>query len=58
LVIYELRNDSYVGEGISYLTPVKDEWVIGVARVRIPIIGYIRLLPNIITDQVNKMFKG
>ena len=58
LVIYELKNDSYVGEGISYLTPVKDEWVIGVARARIPIIGYIRLLPNIITDQVNKMLKG
>lgn len=29
---------------ISYLHPVKDEWVIGVARFRIPYVGYIRLI--------------
>jgi signal peptidase len=29
---------------VSYLTPVKKEWIIGVARYRIPYLGYIRLL--------------
>jgi signal peptidase len=58
LVIYKLNNDTYVGEGISYLTPVKEEWVIGVARARIPIVGYIRLLPNIIADKINKILGG
>ncbi|MGP8336933.1 MAG: S26 family signal peptidase [Methanosarcinaceae archaeon] len=29
---------------ISYHIPVKDEWVIGVARYKIPYVGYIRLL--------------
>lgn len=55
LVIYKLDNDTYVGEGISYLTPVKEDWVIGVARARIPLVGYVRLLPNIIADQINKI---
>jgi signal peptidase len=55
LVIYKLDNDTYVGEGISYLTPVKEDWVIGVARARIPLVGYVRLLPNIIADQINKL---
>jgi signal peptidase len=32
LIIYEINNQTYVGEGISYLAPVKQEWVIGVAR--------------------------
>ncbi len=54
LVIYKMDNETYVGEGISYLTPVKEEWLIGVARARIPLVGYIRLLPNIIADQINK----
>jgi signal peptidase len=55
LMIYKLDNDTYVGEGISYLTPVKEDWVIGVARARIPLVGYVRLLPNIIADQINKL---
>ena len=37
------------------LTPVKDGWVIGVARARIPLVGYIRLLPNIIIDEIRKL---
>lgn len=32
IVIYKTLNGTFVGEGISYLTPVKVEWVIGVAR--------------------------
>jgi signal peptidase len=44
-----------VGEGISYLTPVKHEWVIGVARAKIPLLGYVRLLPNIIFDEILKI---
>ncbi|MFB3765809.1 MAG: S26 family signal peptidase [Methanotrichaceae archaeon] len=65
LIIYEsppvdfsflgLKNGTYVGDGISYFTPVEKDWVIGVARIRIPIIGYIRLLPNIIADEIMKI---
>jgi signal peptidase len=55
LVIYRTKNGTYVGEGISYRTPVKDEWVIGVARAKIPLVGYIRLLPNIIYDEARKI---
>lgn len=29
---------------ISYHIPVKDEWIIGVARYKIPYVGYLRLL--------------
>lgn len=29
---------------ISYHIPIKDEWIIGVARYRIPYVGYLRLL--------------
>ncbi|MDD1750466.1 MAG: S26 family signal peptidase [Methanothrix sp.] len=55
LVIYKTDNGTFVGQGISYLTPVKEEWVIGVARAKIPLIGYVRLLPNIILDEVHKL---
>jgi signal peptidase len=58
LIIYKTDNQSYVGDGISYLVPVKDDWVIGVARVKIPIVGYIRLLPNIIAEQAQKLIGG
>jgi signal peptidase len=58
LILYEVGNKTYVGEGISYLTPVKKEWVIGVARVRIPIVGYVRLIPNIIGDEIHKLLGG
>ncbi len=58
LVIYKLDNNTYVGEGISYLTPVKEDWVIGVARARIPLVGYVRLLPNIIADKINQILGG
>jgi signal peptidase I len=54
VVIYQTENGTFVGEGISYLTPVKEEWVIGVARAKIPIVGYVRLLPNIIMDEIHK----
>lgn len=50
-----LQNGTYVGEGISYFTPVEKDWVIGVARVRIPLVGYVRLIPNIIADQINRI---
>jgi signal peptidase len=55
LLIYQTGNGTFVGEGISYLTPVKQEWVIGVARAKIPLLGYIRLLPNIISDEIHKI---
>ncbi len=55
LIIYKTANGTFVGEGISFLTPVKEEWVIGVARARIPLVGYIRLLPNIIIDEIRKL---
>lgn len=55
LILYQTNNGSFVGEGISYLTPVKKEWVIGVARVKIPLVGYIRLLPNYIADQMRRL---
>lgn len=49
-IIYKIDDEYYIGEGISYLTPVKREWIIGVARVRIPYIGFVRLAPNIVMD--------
>ncbi|MCU0637800.1 MAG: S26 family signal peptidase [Methanothrix sp.] len=55
LLIYQTENGTFVGEGISLLTPVKDEWVIGVARAKIPLVGYVRLLPNIIIDEIKKL---
>jgi signal peptidase len=55
LIIYKTTNGTLVGEGISYLTPVKDEWVIGVARAKIPLVGYVRLLPSIIYDEIKKL---
>jgi signal peptidase len=58
LSFLSLKNGTYVGEGISYLTPVKKEWVIGVAKVRIPIVGYVRLIPNIIGDEIHKLLGG
>ena len=36
LPLYLMGNKTYVGEGISYLTPVKKDWIIGVVRARIP----------------------
>lgn len=50
-----LDNGTYAGEGISYLTPVKKDWVIGVARAKIPLVGYVRLLPNIIGEEIRKL---
>lgn len=55
LVIYRTENGSFVGDGISYLTPVKRDWVIGVAKVRIPLIGYVRLLPNLMVDWARRL---
>ncbi|MDG6244664.1 MAG: signal peptidase I [Methanolobus sp.] len=41
----EITNRYYDQQGqVSYLLPVKEEWVIGVARYRIPYIGYLRLM--------------
>lgn len=58
LSILGLKNGTYIGDGISYFVPVEKDWVIGVARVRIPIIGYIRLLPNIIGDEIRRLLGG
>ena len=39
-----VTNKYFDQEGqISYDTPVKDEWIIGIAKYRIPYLGYIRL---------------
>ncbi len=35
LIIYNTENGTFVGEGISFLTPIKEEWVIGVAKAKI-----------------------
>ncbi|MDD2439589.1 MAG: S26 family signal peptidase [Methanosarcinaceae archaeon] len=40
-----VTNNHFDQEGqISYHTPIKDEWIIGVAKYRIPYLGHIRLL--------------
>jgi len=36
LLIFRTNNGTFVGEGISFLTPVKTEWVIGIVRAKIP----------------------
>ncbi len=36
LIIYKTGNGTFVGEGISYLVPVKEEWIIGIVRAKIP----------------------
>jgi signal peptidase len=39
-----ITNQHFDQEGqISYETPVKDEWIIGIAKYRIPYLGYVRL---------------
>ncbi len=52
LLLYQMNNETLVGDGISYLTPVSKDWVIGVARMRIPVIGYVRLLPSMIINWI------
>jgi signal peptidase len=40
-----VTNKYYDQQGqVSYLMPVKDEWIIGIARYKIPYIGYLRLM--------------
>lgn len=43
-----ITNPAYDQQGsISYLQPVKKEWVIGVARFyRIPVLGYVSIIPR------------
>jgi len=53
--LIEVGDQTYLGEGISYLTPVKEEWVIGAARFKIPYVGYVRLLPGIIVNQARNL---
>jgi signal peptidase len=48
-------DETYVIFGINYLMPVREDWVIGVARFRVPIIGYVRLLPNIIGNEIRDL---
>jgi len=41
----QVTNRYYDQQGqVSYMQPVKEEWVIGVAKYRIPYIGYLRLM--------------
>ncbi|KXS42745.1 MAG: peptidase S26B, signal peptidase [Methanolobus sp. T82-4] len=41
----EVTNRYYDQQGqVSYLMPVKEDWVIGVAQFRIPYLGYLRLM--------------
>ncbi len=41
----KVTNKYYDQQGqVSYQRPVKEEWVIGIARYRIPYIGYLRLM--------------
>lgn len=40
-----VTNKYYDQQGqVSHLTPVKEEWVIGIARFKIPYVGYLRLM--------------
>jgi len=48
-------NETYVIFGINYLMPVDEDWVIGVAKFRIPVVGYVRLLPNIIGNEIRDL---
>ncbi len=34
----------YTKRGIEEIKPVQEEWIVGVAKLRIPLIGYLRLL--------------
>jgi signal peptidase len=36
LIIYTTDNGTFVGDGISYLVPVKKDWIIGIVRAKIP----------------------
>jgi signal peptidase len=36
LLIYTTANGTFVGDGISFLSPVKKEWIIGIVRAKIP----------------------
>ncbi|CAJ36133.1 S26 family signal peptidase [Methanocella arvoryzae] len=38
------RYDQYPDSGICPLEPVREEWVMGVAKHRVPYLGYLRLL--------------
>ena len=41
----EVTNKFYDQQGqVSYQLPVKEEWVIGVAKYKIPYVGYLRLM--------------
>jgi signal peptidase len=56
LLLIGVGNNTWlVADGISYLTPVREDWVIGVARLRVPVVGYVRLLPNIIADNIKNL---
>ena len=35
LIIYKTLNGTFIGDGISFLTPVKKDWILGVVRARI-----------------------
>ncbi|MEZ5334219.1 MAG: signal peptidase I [Methanolobus sp.] len=40
-----VTNRYYDQQGqVSYMTPVKEEWIIGIARYKIPYLGYLRLM--------------
>lgn len=40
-----VTNQYYDQQGrVSYLMPVKEEWIIGIARYKVPYVGYLRLM--------------
>ncbi|HOT06102.1 MAG: hypothetical protein A4E45_02182 [Methanosaeta sp. PtaB.Bin039] len=58
LTLFAVDNQTLVGTGISYLTPVREEWVIGVARFKVPYIGYLRLLPGMASNFIKEVLGG
>ena len=54
LLIYKTKNGTFVGEGISFLTPVKEERVIGVAKAKIRC-RLCQASAHIIFDEIKKL---
>jgi len=53
--LISIDGETYVIWGINYRMPVREDWVIGVAKFRIPLVGYVRLLPNIIGNEIKEL---
>ncbi len=53
MIIYLTENETFVGEGISYLVPVKNEWIVGKAIVKFPF-GFMKTL----RDSIERDLQG